>query len=307
MNFFFVLSGFILTKSYWPFVSQKKALPPFALKRFIRVYPFYWAMLILITIAYGMLGKNIFQLLHIDALSLIKIMILYDRTPHPIPPVWSMMYELLFYLIFALLFLLPTKKCAALSVVGYGAVVLFMNIFNLYTGLIFNSVMMNFLIGMGMYYLYDRFYPVLSPYTKWIVTVSSVALLLSWGSYAYQYNIHSIIDIRLAPLLLGLPLGFLVLGASISESHHPQKWMNRLSFLGTISYSLYLSHFGLVILMVNGIRKYIPRKQTVLFSDWLSFLILCVTLCGGAIFWVLIEKPFLERSGRLFLRKTPTK
>src|SRR4026208_650395 len=46
INFFFTLSGFIITYVHLKEIQQKSSVRKFLLKRFVRIYPIYWLVLL---------------------------------------------------------------------------------------------------------------------------------------------------------------------------------------------------------------------------------------------------------------------
>jgi peptidoglycan/LPS O-acetylase OafA/YrhL len=46
--FFFILSGFIITSVHWQDVGNARRLPGYIFKRFVRVYPIYWIVFVLV-------------------------------------------------------------------------------------------------------------------------------------------------------------------------------------------------------------------------------------------------------------------
>src|SRR6185503_7562101 len=48
VDFFFVLSGFIIAYTSYPFIGNKEKTIFFIRKRFLRVYPIYWVYLVVV-------------------------------------------------------------------------------------------------------------------------------------------------------------------------------------------------------------------------------------------------------------------
>lgn len=108
VDLFFVLSGFIITFIHLPEIGQpKKYLFTYCFKRFVRVYPLYWicffSSFVLINIFRYWKGSstcadyNNFEEMSKSILLLPQIHNCY------LPVAWTLQYEIVFYLIFALL------------------------------------------------------------------------------------------------------------------------------------------------------------------------------------------------------------
>src|SRR5437588_671898 len=110
VDLFFVLSGFIITATSRADLGRPGRLPRYAFRRAWRIYPAYWVALAV--------GVGVFAVLSPDpvfrtgwATDLRDALLL---TPRPelcrfLPVAWTLSYELMFYLAFAALFLLPRR------------------------------------------------------------------------------------------------------------------------------------------------------------------------------------------------------
>lgn len=101
VDFFFVLSGFIISYIHLGDFGKKTELKPFLSKRLIRVYPVYWVVTFLYLPIFLMYGDN--------NVSIIKSLILFPQTSHPVLEVgWTLCYEMFFYFVFSLTFCVKT-------------------------------------------------------------------------------------------------------------------------------------------------------------------------------------------------------
>jgi exopolysaccharide production protein ExoZ len=58
VDFFFVLSGFIIAWVHWGDIGRRSRLRHYAARRFTRIYPAYWALLIPLAILYHLFPAN---------------------------------------------------------------------------------------------------------------------------------------------------------------------------------------------------------------------------------------------------------
>ncbi len=101
VDFFFVLSGFIISWVHWQDIGNRSRLPHYAARRFTRVLPAYWAMSLPLMVAYRLFPSTGTPSQH----ELGTIMTSLILAPYPAPPVlpvaWTLVYEMTFYTLFA--------------------------------------------------------------------------------------------------------------------------------------------------------------------------------------------------------------
>ena len=106
VDFFFVISGFVIVYTSQAYIGQPETLRTYLTKRAIRVYPIYWLTIALMTLLMGItlllrpngVGKSIAN--HWPGLDTVLL------TPHHAAlniVSWSLSHELFFYLLFACL------------------------------------------------------------------------------------------------------------------------------------------------------------------------------------------------------------
>jgi exopolysaccharide production protein ExoZ len=112
VEFFFVLSGFIIANAHWDDIGKPERLSRFAWKRFVRIYPVYWAVFLL-----AFAGA-----FRIVSLSPAEALLALTLAPTGVaPPViavaWSLQWEVVFYVLFGALILHPALALAGLLAV----------------------------------------------------------------------------------------------------------------------------------------------------------------------------------------------
>ncbi|MCC7011544.1 MAG: acyltransferase [Planctomycetes bacterium] len=98
VDFFFVLSGFIILFVHHGDLGRPGALLRYAERRCTRIYPLYWAILAVYTLI-AIFGS---QQMSPDAATLAANTVLYPLATEPIVGVaWTLQHEMLFYVLFA--------------------------------------------------------------------------------------------------------------------------------------------------------------------------------------------------------------
>lgn len=102
VDFFFVLSGFIITTVHWDDVGKPDRLGHYAKRRFLRIFPLYWSVLIPIAIVYQIKPSFGVPWQH-DPYNLFLSFFLLPNPDLPILGVaWTLTFEMFFYLMFGL-------------------------------------------------------------------------------------------------------------------------------------------------------------------------------------------------------------
>jgi exopolysaccharide production protein ExoZ len=98
VDFFFVLSGFIITHAHYKDLGNKEKLGNYVIKRLTRIYPTYWCFLAMSAIF--LIVSNSIGLMSVGYL--LKCFFLIPQSVPTILGVsWSLCFEIIFYLIFA--------------------------------------------------------------------------------------------------------------------------------------------------------------------------------------------------------------
>lgn len=289
VDFFFVLSGFIIAYVHWNDVGKPRKAGQYFAKRFIRLFPLLWI------VVGGWLGVRL--LLGPSVGPTGTSLLLYPSLEKPMPViVWTLRHELFFYCAFATL-LIDRKfgegffaawlgMCLAqlvLSVLGNpvrGLPSFFLSSYNL-----------DFMAGIAIARMHRRaeFEPSAGMLLAGCITVPLVLLLRSLLGGGRSGTLDYV--------SLGATLWTLILGGAFALLlHGVLRWEGRIAvpkpllMLGASSYALYLVHTPL-----NAFSQHIAALLPVGMSH---LLIVAVSVVAG---WVLHTK--LERPLSAFLRK----
>ncbi|HSV48624.1 MAG TPA: acyltransferase family protein, partial [Ramlibacter sp.] len=158
VDFFFVLSGFIILFAHWRDIGRPQAAADYAWRRFARLFPVYWvytgvfAMLLLL----GAGTQATLPEAPLDWLTSLTLVRFSDTSP-PLRVAWTLFHELAFYATFGLIVLHRGLGIAAFALWCAATVLLFhypwetaSTPLNVYTA----AVNLYFLFGMGAFLLY---------------------------------------------------------------------------------------------------------------------------------------------------------
>ncbi|HWZ35391.1 MAG TPA: acyltransferase [Mucilaginibacter sp.] len=266
---FFVISGFILPTSLYRSGYQLKNFFRFIAKRSLRVDPPYWFSIILLFT----IGLYPAKALHIDRL-------LYHLT-YLVPFVkgqewftgvyWTLSIEFQFYLILALLFPLLIKGPKYVSI----AVLIAISLFCL------RYTVRGFIIS----YVYDFAFGFLAffAYTK-IVNMRPFIIILV--GFTVAICCFKSIASGLVPFLTVLTIVFMKTSKPVPV----------LSFLGNISYSIYLIHIPVMTFLGHQLSIYHLSPLA------LSVIFIATIIPAAYLMFYLVEKPSMLLSKRIKLK-----
>jgi exopolysaccharide production protein ExoZ len=280
VDIFFVISGFIM----WVTTAGRPPEPArFMLRRITRIIPLYWIVTILTAIAI-LLRPHFFYGHILDPENFIRslffVPVLHDGALHPVViQGWTLCYEMMFYLLFAAtLFLSERRRFWAL--VGILVVVAALHPFLpfAYARAFTKSIVLEFACGVviGQLWMQDVKLP-LAP--ALVLLVGGLISLLTIGLIAANLDRF---------LSWGIPAALIVAGVVFAERARPWKPLRLPRFLGDASYSIYLWH-ALVTVVVTGVvlRLGVPAvlQPTVIVTFGLVL---------SAILYLVVEKPLVR-------------
>ncbi len=294
VEFFFVLSGFIIYFVHRRDIGQPGRLRHFAWKRIRRIYPTYWVVLLLVTpvfYVFAATGTGVERLpsVWVDSLLLVHVL----RGGGEVLSVsWTLFHEVLFYGVFALsiasrrlgavAFLAWMAACA--GVYGWGG--------DLPEAVLFYLSPLHLLFAMGMG-------------AAWMVgrgRVAAPGLLAVLG--AGIFAAVAVAKVWAAPvsddtLSLGYGLGsaILLVGAVELERRGRLVVPGFLAFLGDASYSVYLVHVVALSIAAKLLRRL--ADSGVALPPALVFVALAAGgVAAGLAFHVVVETRLLNFLGR---------
>ncbi|RIY02473.1 acyltransferase [Aureimonas flava] len=297
VDIFFVISGFIMYYTMRDRFGEPGVARDFLRRRAIRVVPLYWIVTTLMLASTLAVGSAVNNPSHDPAHILASYLFLpWPRADGLIFPVlslgWTLNYEMLFYLVFALA--LGLGRRAGLLLVGAAFAALWAAAAAVPAEVWWlrfwgNSVIGEFLLGIGLAMAY-------------VAGVrlggAAAAALLAAGTLLAVW-LFQVSAFEHLPRLVtgGLPALLIAAGAALGPPARDMPMTRLLVFGGAASYALYLAHpFALRITSIVGDRLGLPLPL---------ILVLCIgaALLGSAAVHLWVERPIGARLGRWTVRR----
>lgn len=296
VDFFFVLSGFIILFAHQRDIGQPAAAGAYLWRRFVRLFPIYWLYVGIFALLVGVAGLGTAAKLPttwqevLTAVTLVR----FSSEVLPFPVAWSLHHELLFYALFAILilnvragwaaFALLALVCLAFSFLrwntGSPALQTYTAAYNLY-----------FLLGMGACVLYRR------PGPAGVYLLLGVAICAVAGWLLVN-------EMRHAQLLLAGGFALVVAGVAKLEQAGRLSAPLWLVFIGDASYTLYLLHESVSGLLLKVSMRL--RLHQVLGPELLYGAVIVGTVALCCLAYVLLERPLLNLLRKVKVRRPAT-
>jgi peptidoglycan/LPS O-acetylase OafA/YrhL len=289
---FFVISGFVICMSGWG-----RGLKDFTVSRVTRLYPAYWAALIIVTAAYVAVARS--RVSDTDLLTNFTMLQMPAGAHRVLGVCWTLWAEMRFYLLFALAVVLPgaTRRrvlvfCALWTVGALYA--------DSSGDAFLNQALMPqyapyFVAGMGMYLIHRFGHDAMA----WGVV--AVGYLLG-QRYAVRANVAPAhLDVFHHRSQFGV-IAVVTLGFAAVAAVTMVPWIARLDWrwlttAGALTYPFYLVHDHLGLVAVDKLSHH---------TDLAPVAVLCVAagsmLVLAWLMYLLIERPLAPRLKRLLTR-----
>lgn len=291
VDIFFVISGFIMATIIQGQFQKPHAFSHFMISRITRIYPLYWfySLLVLIVFITHPTWVNQFEGSHVN---IFKSFLLLPQKQLPLLLVgWTLIHEIYFYLIIALLLFLPEKYFTRglftwliLIIINYKKTEIDATL-----ALVTYPLTCEFILGCYI----ARITKLTNSHISWFLFIASIILLCT-GFYNYQYTYHNS-DIQgwYRVMIYGLPSVFLVY-ACISLENDNVLLAQFLQKIGDASYSIYLSHV-LILSTLGRLCIFLPMQNKYIHLFTFAFMLICVILFG-ILSYNFIEKPIIKMS-----------
>ena len=306
VDFFFVLSGFVMTHSNYTKITDLASIKPFVSKRFRRLYPLHLFTLLLVllfelfrlgvdryvtSLTNPVFGPDKSFISFLSNLTLTQSLDLFNGVTWN-GPSWSISVEFYTYIVWALCLVLFRKNLWLICGISFSLIAWFIVrhngsiIYNYDYG--FVRCLYSFLIGMLAYRLNRQ---VLSGLSYWQST-SVETLLLGLTLFFVSSFTHA--DSWLMPILFAV-----VIMAFSHETGAIAKFLasDRLEFLGKLSYSYYLNHTVVLAAMDMLLFKLIKLPHSSVGE--LTYIFICLSC-------VHLLSVFTYRYVELILQATPS-
>jgi peptidoglycan/LPS O-acetylase OafA/YrhL len=279
VDFFFVLSGFIILHAHADDKQGPAAAIDYLEKRLTRIYVPYLPIGLMMAAYYASVGLSF---------NLLTSVTLIPAGAPALSVAWTLTHELVFYCVFAVSYF--TRHFAvlisawAVSTIAFG-VLPGENCCNGYPAIVQESLRV-FLSPLNLEFIFGMVAAVVvrrMPLQLW-----PLALLIGMvGTVAFLFSLSDANPLALTRAMFGLSIAFILVAAVWQEELgriYTPAW---LMALGDASYAIYLVHNPVVAFVaraVGGVGA---------LSSWPISLVVCAALGigGGIVYHVLVEKP----------------
>jgi exopolysaccharide production protein ExoZ len=298
VDVFFVISGFIMCFIYMRSRSGVASLGDFWRRRFIRIMPLYWTLTFLALCVYLIAPEKINSSGGETVVWQSFFLLPGEGQRFLIANGWTLSYEMYFYALLSLSFLVPNKALGAFAsivlvclIVGSGFVGLSLGRF------LANPFLLEFVFGMLVYLLYRQ---------RSSSGVSYLGLLcLGFGAIglaAQQFTTSLVPDRRF--LTAGVPAAFLVFGVVLNEGPISRVSASWLEKLGNSSYSMYLFH-PFPLKAAGLLFAYFGFAALGAWFEWLYWVVTAgLVLATSYYVYVYLELPLISWVTRLVRRRS---
>ena len=292
VDLFFIISGFIMV-----YTTHKKPITgaEFLRHRIVRIFPLYW---ICVAFAYALQvspwvqnGADILA----NPGAYLKSLILYPSTfdwgiglfmrTRPLGQGWTLVFEMVFYVVFAVcLYMTKARRTVAVAVCilglyGLGQLLPAGNAWTLVLG---DGIILEFILGLCLAHLY---------------IAQNFSLSRSGGRVALLVGVAGLLGFALFPIYaqswprlftLGFPC-LLIASAFLLEKSQIRNWPQALLKLGDASYSIYLIHASIFMMLQIGYDRIAILRSL----HWGIYTVLLISsaLIGGFCLYYLAEAP----------------
>jgi len=296
VDYFFVLSGFIMVYVHRSAIGKKNQLKSFLVKRGVRIYPIYW-IITLTVLCFFLVIPGFANNKDLSLGKVILSLLLIPQNDKPILDVgWTLIYELYFYFLFSIAIWLKPKQSKPIlsiwlifTILHSCKIVKFPDSF-LVLNLVLGNMNLEFFLGCLAAYIVIKYNNKLGKY-RWILFGIAnlgyviLGMLVAWRNIEVE---------RITTF--GVLAALLIIAATSIDLKDSPKIPYLLIFLGDASYSIFLTHGPLISASTKIVQKANLGKY---FDGFFAPALLALfTVVCGCIFYSLIEKPLT-----VFLRK----
>lgn len=282
---FFMISGYLMACVHWEDFGQGK-MGLFVKKRLVRILPMYYLFTLITILAWvmnpGWFPSTLLTPLD-DILSLLFIPSVYIKELGTLTPVlsvgWTLCYEMLFYLIFAVGLMFSRRNGMAFIFITIIALIAFGTYsaseklyFQFYT----DNIMLYFLSGIVCFMLQKR---ISQRYAHNALSLGVIIVMLAVSTLWLQGY----------PQLLLLSLCFFMLTGLEFASVRQTSLTRVITGIGLASYSIYLCHRLFMGALEKILHLVMPAPGTAMLYLAMVILSAASALVGYLIYW-LIEK-----------------
>ena len=289
VDFFFVLSGFIIALAHGRDIGMPSTGKPYVLKRAIRLLPPLWIIVIGWTCLRAVMGAPV------DPGAVARSTLLYPSLAPTIPiVVWTLRHEMLFYLVFLVLIVRPGIGRALFAIWGIGAVAqLVLAAFGRpvlgIASFFLSTYTLDFMMGMGLGFLHRRHHFTARAWPLLAGIALTAALLVAGQVLAIKREgLSDYISLAATWWTLALGVGFAVTLHGLVRIEQRVKVPNVCVFLGAASYTIYLMH----TIANSFTQRIVARLPDALKEAGIGHVVMVLAgIIVAVIFYRIVERP----------------
>ena len=285
VDFFFVLSGFVIFYVHHGDIGDPAALPRYVWRRLARIYPIYWVVTAAV-VAITLVKPDAAAILRPDVV--VRSLLLLPQQNDPLLGVaWTLVFEMAFYTVFALAILWRPLGLAAAAgwvgmlLLGYAGTEFSWPILRLFAG----SYNMDFLFGIAAAHVALHRHPA----RPLLLVAIGVAVFLLSG-VAEDAGLIRTAGL-ISKLLFGLAAAACVLGLAVAERQGRLHLGRAATRLGNASYAIYLVHTIVIGLAARALATL--QVLPVLPGAVALVVVAVLAVAVGVVLHQIVERPML--------------
>ena len=276
VDFFFVLSGFIIAFSAQRLVDRQGGVKEYATARLTRIYVPYLPVGVAMLLFYWIwpdLSKG-----GRDVSVLSSLLLAPDNLPPALSVAWTLVHEMIFYFIYALWFI--NRTMFRFVLVLWVASILFIAL----AGSELSRLQSYFFSPLNLYFVSGVVAFHVTRVVKFGTTITSVLAVIGICLLAFQ-----VVAIQPDRIVTGVAFFLLVLAAVSPLAARLRVW-SPLVALGAASYAIYLVHNPVLSVLARLAERLIPGV-----GPSMALVILAsLALAAGLLYWYGFERPMLK-------------
>lgn len=311
VDFFFVLSGFIITYIHFSDIVSQGNWLTFFKKRFIRIYPIYWVIATVTLIVYTAITpamlKDVgltmdFKLPVIRNFVLQSYLLIPQEVLRLVGVSWTLSYEILFYLVFGICIAGGYRLMKFILPIWVGAIILnalYFQSTNYYVDFALNILILEFVLGCFVAYAIIHRIEIPFKFLRPALVIIFFILLNTMHIYGLVFKRD-----LMYVLLSGVFFSIITYSAVNLDLNKPNiNYSSMLILLGNASYSIYLFHNFLISGFCRIYIKLNPGFADSVNLDLVALIIFVITVITGVLIHLVIEKRLISFFSAKLLRE----
>jgi exopolysaccharide production protein ExoZ len=260
VDLFFVISGFVMVQSSGAAFGAPHAAAEFLTRRWFRIAPLYWIVMAgyaLLQIAQG--KWQVIDPARIVASALFFPLPAADGSLAPFYGIgWTLNFEMFFYVVFALCLGVRRRLAVPSIAATIGAAVIAGQMLPLPQPVAYwcNAIILDFLFGVLIAMAYERNWSI-PRRAAWPLIAAAIGAVIVGGAYGFNATLPEVPTTFARWIAWGIPAATIVAAVILCRDNSFERLSGIGRQLGDASYSMYLLHPIVIILM----RKLIPATS----------------------------------------------